>query len=129
MKVLSSYPGCHEVRSALSDLYQSLDRARMWRYNILGDNKGRIPHILRLDPITAGCVLLTAKLVALKRGNIEPILTVKRTEWRKFIDYFGLSIEAEPSRKVKNNVYFPLKGYIPITSFVKSHTAMHHMDK
>ena len=87
---------------------------RMWWYNTIVDNKGRISHTLWLDPITAGCVLLTAKLVALKRGNIEPILTVKRTEWRKFIYYFGLSIEANPSRVGKNNVYFPLMGYIQI---------------
>ena len=70
-------------------------------YNILGDNKGSISHILWLDPITAGSILLTVKLVALKRENYEPILTVKRTEWRKFIDYFGLSIEGEPSRVKK----------------------------
>ena len=45
-------------------------------------------------------VLITAKLVALKRENTEPILTLKGTEWRKFIDDFGLSIEADPSRVV-----------------------------
>ena len=55
----------------------------MWWYNILGDNKVRISNILRLDTITAGSSLLTAKLVALKRENYEPILIVKRTEWRK----------------------------------------------
>ena len=49
----------------------------MWWYNILGDNEGSISHILRLDPITAGSILLTANLVALKRGNSEPILIVK----------------------------------------------------
>ena len=51
----------------------------MWWYNILGDNKGIIPHILRLDPINAGSILLTVKLVALKRENSEPTLTVKIT--------------------------------------------------
>ena len=46
----------------------------MWWYNILGDNKGSVSHFLWLDPITSGYILLTANLVALKRGNSEPIL-------------------------------------------------------
>ena len=83
MKMLSPYPGCHEVRSALSEFFPSLDKGRMWWYNILGDNEVSISHILRIDPITAGSILLTVKLVvsvALKRVNSEPILTVKITE-------------------------------------------------
>ena len=52
----------------------------MWWYNILGYNKGRISHILRLDNVTAGYILLTVKIVALKRENYEPSLTVKITE-------------------------------------------------
>ena len=48
----------------------------------------------------------------LKGGNTEPILTVKRIEWMKFIDYFGLSIEADPSRVGKKNVcIFPYWVY------------------
>ena len=86
----------------------------MWWYNILGDNEGSISHILRLDPITAGSILLTDNLVAPKRGNSEPILTLKITEWSKFIDYFGLSIEADPSRVEKKNIYFFRIGSIPI---------------
>ena len=65
----------------------------MWWYNILGDNEGSISYLLRLDPITAGSILPTVKLVSLKRENSDPILTSKRTEWRKFIDYFGQSID------------------------------------
>ena len=65
----------------------------MWWYNILGDNKVRISHILRIDTITTGSVLIIANLVAPKRENSEPILIVKKTEWMKFIDYFGLIIE------------------------------------
>ena len=76
----------------------------MWWYIILGDNEGSISHILRLDPITAGSILLTTKLVALKRGNFDPVLTVKRTEWRKYIDYFCRSIEANPSRVGKKKI-------------------------
>ena len=82
----------------------------MWWYNILGDNAGSISNILRHDPITVGCILLTVKLVALKRGNSEPILTVKRIEWRKFIEYFGLSIEVDPSKVGKKNVLFSVLG-------------------
>ena len=70
----------------------------MWWYIIIGNKEGSISHILRLDPITAGSILLIADLVALKRENRESIFIVKRTEWRKFIDYFGQIIEAEPSR-------------------------------
>ena len=79
-------------------------------YNILGDNKGSISHILRLDTINAGSILLTANLVALKKENYEPILIVKRTEWRKFIDYFCLSIEADPSKVGKKNKHFICKA-------------------
>ena len=73
----------------------------IWWYNILGDNDGGISYILKLNPITVGSFLLTIKLVALKRGNYEPILIVKRTEWRKFIDYFGLSIQVDQPRGAK----------------------------
>ena len=48
-----------------------------------------------------------------KRENTEPILTVKRTEWRKFIDYFCLSIEANPSKVSKKKMYFFHIEYIP----------------
>ena len=47
---------------------------------------------LRFDRIIAGFVLLTAKIVALKRESYDPVLSVKITEWRKLIDYFGISI-------------------------------------
>ena len=85
----------------------------MWWYNILGDNDGIISPILRLDAITAGYILLTAKLFALKRENSDPILTVKSIEWRKFIDYFGLSIKADPSRVGKKKIHLFHIGYIP----------------
>ena len=75
-------------------------------YNELGDNKGSISDILQLDTIIVGYALLTSYLVALKRKNHEPILTVKRTEGRQFIDYLYLNIEVGPSRVVKKNVYF-----------------------
>ena len=78
----------------------------MWWYNICGYKKGIISDLLRLDTIPEGSVLITTNLVALKRGNPDPVLTVKRTEWRKFIGYFGLSIEADPSKVGKKNVYF-----------------------
>ena len=51
----------------------------MWWYNIHRDNEGSISHILRLGSTAAGSILLTYNLVALKRENSEPILTVKRT--------------------------------------------------
>ena len=85
----------------------------MWWYNIFGYNKGSISHLLWLDPITAGSILLTANLVALKRGISEPNLIMKRTEWRKFIDYFGRSIEADPYMVGKKNVQFFHIGSIP----------------
>ena len=82
----------------------------MWLYNIFWDNERIISHILRIDTITEGSILLTADLIALKRENCEPILIVNRTEWRKFIDYFGLSIEADPSRVGKNHTFFSISG-------------------
>ena len=90
----------------------------MWCYNILEDNNEIFSHILKLDPITTGSILLTSNLVALKRKNTETILTVKIIEWRKFIDYFGLSIEADPSRVDKDNMYFFRIGSLPSPSSV-----------
>ena len=119
MKYLSSYPGCHEVRSALAEFFWSIDKGRMWCYNILGYNNGSISHILQLDPINTGYFILTSNLVWLKRENPDPILTVKRIEWRKFNDYFGLSIEADPSRVGKKNLYIFHIYHIPIPSSVR----------
>ena len=69
----------------------------------------------------SGSILLTANLVSLKRENSEPILTVKIVEWRKFIDYSGLSIEADPSRVGKMNICFVRIGSIPSTSSGNPH--------
>ena len=52
----------------------------MWWYNILGDKKGIISHLLHIDTITAGYILLTLKLFAPKRENSDPILTAKINE-------------------------------------------------
>ena len=59
---------------------------------------------------------------------------MRRTEWRKFIDYFGLSIEADPSKVGKKNVHFVRIGAIPITSipkpsYVNPHIERQYMDK
>ena len=86
-------------------------------------------HRLRLDPITAGSILLNAELVALKREKSEPILAVKRTKWKKFIDYFGQIIEADPSRVGKKKIYFFHIGYIRSNSSVKLHISRHHLGK
>ena len=101
----------------------------MWWYNILRDNEGSISHILRLDPITTEYILLNFKMVALERGNSEPILTARITEWRKFIHYFGLSIEANPSRVGKKNIYILHIGYIPRPLSVELLISRHHLDK
>ena len=102
----------------------------MWWYNnILGYNKGSISDILRPDTITQGYVLITINPVALTKENHEPILTVKITAWRKFVDYFGLSIEADPSKVVRKNVYIFHIGYITRPSSVKIRISRHHMDK
>ena len=101
----------------------------MWWYNILGDNKGIILYLLWSDPIIARSVLLTVKLDGTKGGNYDKMLTVKITEWRKFIDSFGLSIEDVPSKVVKKKIYFVHIGYIPRPSSVKLHISRHHLDK
>ena len=54
---------------------------------------------------------------------------MKRTEWRKFIDYFGQSIEADPYRVGKDKIYLVHIRYIPIPSSVKLHISRHHLDK
>ena len=65
----------------------------------------------------------------MKRGNPELILTVKIIEYSKVIDYYGIIIEANPSRVDKKNVYFPPIGSLPNPSPVQSHLSMYHVDK
>ena len=65
----------------------------------------------------------------MKRGNFYPILIVKIIEWREFIDYFGRSIEVDPSRVSKKNVIFFHIGYTPITSSGQLHISSHQLDK
>ena len=101
----------------------------MWWYNILEDNLGIISHILRLYPITVGSILLTANLVFLKRENNTPVFSVKISEWRIFIDYFGISIEAEPYKVSKKNVHVVCIGYIPSTSSRNTDIARQYLDK
>ena len=74
--------------------------------NILGDNEGSISDLLQVDAITEVSVLLTNDHVELKKENPDLILPVKRNEWRNFIDYFGLRIEAKPSRVGKRTCIF-----------------------
>ena len=96
---------------------------------MLGDNEESISHLLWSDTITAGYFLLTSTIVFLKRENPEPILTVKIIEWRKFIDYFGLSIEADQSRVGKKNIYFVSVGSTPIPSYGQIYISRHRLDK
>ena len=101
----------------------------MWCYNIIGDNKGSISHLLQLDTITAGYTLLTTNIVAPKREHHEHILILKIIEWRKFFYYFGLIIDADPPRAGKKNIYSFHIGYLTSPSSVKLHTSRHHLDK
>ena len=126
-KMFSPYPWCHKVRSALLEFFRSLDKGRMWWYNILGYNKGSISGILRIGPITARYILLTAGLVAPKRENPEPILILKRTEWRKFIGCFCLIIETYPYRVGKITYIFFRIGYITRPSYVRLHMPRQHL--
>ena len=79
--------------------------------------------------MTARSILLSDILVALKRESSEHILIVKIIEWRKFIDYFGLSTEAKPSRVGKKNIHFVHIGSIPSTSSGNNHKSRHQCDK
>ena len=54
---------------------------------------------------------------------------MKRNEWRKFIDYFGLSIEADPYRMGKKYVHFGRIGSITITSSGNPYLVRQHLDK
>ena len=81
------------------------------------------------DPITEGCFLLTSNIVFMKRKNPEHILTFKIVEWRKFIDYFGLSAEVKPSRVGEKNLYFVHIGSTPSSSSVRPHISRHYLYK
>ena len=61
MKKIPSFPGCHEVQSALAEFLQSFDKGMMWWYNILGDNEGSRSYLLWFDPTTTRYFLLTYK--------------------------------------------------------------------
>ena len=64
------------------------------------------------DPITLGSVLLISNTIFMKMENTKLFLTVKSFEWRKFVDCFGLSIKADPSRVVKKECIFcPYRVY------------------
>ena len=67
------------------------------------------------------------KLFALKRNCFEPIITMNITKRRKFIDYFGISNRADPSRVGKKNIYIFHIGYILSPSSVKLHISRHHL--
>ena len=100
----------------------------MWWYNILGDNKGEISDILRIDTITTGSILLTTNFVELQMENPDPILTMKIIEYRKLIHDFGLHIEADPFRVGKKNLYIFHIGYITtplifIATYIKAKSA------
>ena len=72
-------------------------------------------------------VLLTVKLVTLKKEKYDPVLALKRTEWSKFMDYFGQSIEADPSRVGKKNIYIFHIGCIPRPSSAKLRISRCHL--
>ena len=56
-------------------------------YNIIGYKDKVISHLLRIDPITSGSILITADLIYLKMENPYPNLRVKIIECGEFIDY------------------------------------------
>ena len=64
-----------------------------------------------------------------KEKILSPLKNIKITEWSKFIDYFGTSIEADPSRVGKKNVYFVHIWYITSPSSINIHIPKQHMDK
>ena len=95
----------------------------MWWYNILKDNEGSISHLY-------GLVLLLLCFTRCQphfseRENPDPILTVKIIEWRKFVDYSGVSIKADPSRVDKKNIYYFGIGYITSPSSGNPRIARH----
>ena len=101
--------------------FHGFHKGRIWCFNILGDNERSISHILRIDIITVGYILLTTNLVVIKRENSKPIFIAKKTELRLFIDYSGLCIEVDPSREGKRNIFFFHIGYLPRPSSLKLH--------
>ena len=73
--------------------------------------------------------LLTANLIYLIGRNYDPVLNVKRIDRRKFIDYFGLSIEDNSSRVGKKNLYVFHISYIPGPSLENPHIKRIQMKK
>ena len=65
---------------ALAEFSQSFNKVRMWWYNILRDDEGRILYCLWFDNITAGYFLLNSNISFTKRKHPEPLLTVKIIE-------------------------------------------------
>ena len=68
-------------------------------------NEGFISDILRLDPITAGFILLNVKLVAPKRENSEPILTVRELNRGNSLNILFLVLRSTHPGWAKN-IYF-----------------------
>ena len=75
MKIFYHIMGAMKFEANLQIFHQSLDKGRMWWYNVLGDNKGRISHILGFYLINKGSVLIALILFSLERVNYDPILT------------------------------------------------------
>ena len=88
---------------------------------------GNISHILRLGTIASGGDIINVNLIYLKREDPKSISTVKRMEWRQFIDDFGLNIEADPSRVGKMKVYFVFICSMPIHSPEHTHIEIRNL--
>ena len=77
MKTLSSYPGCDEVQSALSEISEVSTRAGFDGTIYLGKT-GEAYHIFMAWSHYCRLYLLTANLVLLKRENPELFLIVEK---------------------------------------------------
>ena len=102
--------GAPKLEVKIQNYFWSLNKGSMWWYNILGDNKRSISHLVRGYPITIRYDLLTDNLFVLKREIPEPIWIVKRIERRKLIDILDEIIEADPSSFGKKEAYFSVLG-------------------
>ena len=71
-KMFSPYPGCHEFKSALSEFFWSLNKVRMWWYNILGDKEGSISHLYGLILLLQGLFYSLLKLLHRKGQIMSP---------------------------------------------------------
>lgn len=80
-------------RGEIAIFFKSIERSKPWWYTVSGSGEWSISRLLRLDPLHAHALLLTAGLIKYKGDGFE----VKADEWKKFASAYNVDIEVEKS--------------------------------